>query len=332
MIMAQMTDSLATWAFALQGALRNVVQSAVPGEVHRWPLLRAFEAEGYSWRSSHIVFVLRDSMAQFPMMGALVPMVEEVDAPVEPPSMENIKAWIDFMAQRFKLRAQDAAVVIPAAGAGVNAKDDFDKWSESDKQLWHLQVRAIINRQYEHLVVQSVAQKEQLEGAAKQLRQRARRGRLVELHAELSGLTEAQDVTPQARGKQFENWLGELFALYDLAPSLNVVNQGEQIDFTFWKGDLFVMGEARWRSTNVDAPQVRDFFGKLRERPAFAVGLMISMSSFTQPALDYLSRFSGERTVLTLHREELERVLQEKPEFTEWLGQSLRRRLEHPNQ
>ena len=140
-----------------------------------------------------------------------------------------------------------------------------------------------------------------------------------------------QTVTPQIRDKQFEDWLGALFRLYNLAPTLNVINEGEQIDFTFWINSLFVVGEARWPKEPVDTKQIRDFFGELLERPAFVVGLIIAMGGFTEPGVNYVRKRSGERTVLWLTRENLQdQILRAEPELPEWLDTTLRERLEHP--
>ena len=154
--------------------------------------------------------------------------------------------------------------------------------------------------------------------------------RLSNLRSRLLEFYTSAEMTPQARGKHFEQWLGDLLGTYDLDPNLDIVNAGEQIDFTFWHGDLFVVGEARWRTDPVDTPQVRDFFGKLHERPAFALGLIVSMGGFTEPALGYISRHAGNRTVLTVGRSDLDAVLRGEPEFPTWLGRTLRHRLDHP--
>jgi hypothetical protein len=158
----------------------------------------------------------------------------------------------------------------------------------------------------------------------------ARFAALGDLRAGLAELQATQDMTPRVRGKRFEGWLGDLFRIYKLDPTLDVVNDGEQIDFTFWKGDLFVVGEARWRTEAVEAKDVRDFFGKLTDRPSFAIGLMISISGFTEPALQYIGKHSGERAVLTLTGAGLEANLSGQPELSDWLDQALRARLEHP--
>jgi hypothetical protein len=165
---------------------------------------------------------------------------------------------------------------------------------------------------------------------ATEVERQRRAAPLASLASVLVQLEADPNLKPQTRGKKFEGWLRDLFDVYKLDATLDVQNSGEQIDFTFWIGSLFVVGEARWHTAAVDSPQVRDFFGKLRERPPFVVGLVISLSGLTQPALEYLGRHSGEHTVLAMDRPALNAVLGGQPELPEWLNTALRHRLEHP--
>jgi hypothetical protein len=163
---------------------------------------------------------------------------------------------------------------------------------------------------------------------------RARKSKLVALSAELSVIEASVDVPParrkNVRGTRFEKWLGDFFGAFGFKPNLNVVNPGEQIDFTDWLQNIFVIGEARWRAEPVGEDQVRDLFGKLAERPPFAIGLIISMSGFTDEALQYIQRMSGQRTMLTLDRSQLEQILAGAVALYDWLASALRERLEHP--
>ena len=162
-------------------------------------------------------------------------------------------------------------------------------------------------------------------------KERERRLAALSLLADrLAALETNTTLRRQARGKRFEAWLGELFEVYALDATLDVRNDSEQIDFTFWLDSLFVIGEARWLKGPVDSPQVRDFFGKLGERPPFVVGLFVSMGGFTEPALDFARRNSGQRTLLTMPRNELDGILRADPELPAWVKRGLRARLAHP--
>jgi len=178
--------------------------------------------------------------------------------------------------------------------------------------------------------LEEVGEKRELDAAVARLEAGVRREALPVLQETLRELETSPDLTPQQRGKLFEEWLGQWFRLYGAMPTLDVRNDGEQIDFTLWVGNLFVIGEARWLKGPVDCPQVRDFFGKLLNRPPFVIGMVISMAGFTHPALEYLRMRSGDRTVLTMTGEERWQTLRGNPELPSWFTQAVRSRLEHP--
>ena len=326
-----MSTSLTSWAFALRQSLQRIVESQYSSEAHRWPLLRGFRAEGYRWRDTHLAIVLRDSVDQQTFVGSIKDLTEEPNGPKEVPSKASTTEWLNHLRERFNLRAQDAVVVIPALLHGAEPDKQFDRWNNADKELWRIQLAANLESQYEFLLNRSIAQREDLERFTKRAQHNARLTELTRLRTLLDNIAAAKKMTPQQRGKQFEAWLGDLFRLYDFNPTLDVVNVGEQIDFTFWKGDHFIVGEARWRTKNVNSPQVKDFFCKLLERPPYTLGLIISMANFTKPALDFLRKQSGQRTVLTMRGQDLRPILRGEPELPEWLSQTLRMRLEHPN-
>jgi hypothetical protein len=148
---------LSDWAFGLQDALEKTVQSRFPGEAYRWPLRRSFQAEGYVWRDSHVLLVLRDTLSQFPYIGELKPLDREAAAPEQSPSPTNIAEWMHYISTRFVVRPQDAGMVIPAVDVGPDVKADFDRWDRADKQLWRTQLAAIVTLRYGWLMGQTMA-------------------------------------------------------------------------------------------------------------------------------------------------------------------------------
>ncbi len=96
---------------------------------------------------------------------------------------------------------------------------------------------------------------EEARGRATALEGALRQARLKQLasHRQAFLALEESTLSPQARGTALESWLRELLRLYEVDPVLNVVNPGEQVDVTFWFGQLFVLGEVRWRGSPMDA-------------------------------------------------------------------------------
>jgi len=141
---------LVDWAFTSKASIEEVVQTRFAHDGHRWPLLHAFDFEGYIWNSTHLIVILRDKLSGIPAGGNPKPL-EVPNAPTEAPSMANLDTWQSFMRSTFAVRAQDMAIVIPIVGKGPGVKNDWGEWLESDKQLWHRQVEFNIAQQFYQL-------------------------------------------------------------------------------------------------------------------------------------------------------------------------------------
>ena len=93
----------------------------------------------------------------------------------------------------------------------------------------------------------------------------------------------------QKRGKAFERLLSDFFALFDMEPRLAYDLEREQIDgsLSFDTDDYIV--EARWQAERVDRGDADIFAAKVRRKGKNAVGLFVSVSGFTSPALEQYS-------------------------------------------
>ncbi len=116
--------------------------------------------------------------------------------------------------------------------------------------------------------------------------------RLDELKAELLALS---SVTPQERGYRFERFLHSLFAANHLRPREPFRNRGEQIDGSFILGADTYLVEAKWVQQPVGIAELFAFEGKLLDKAAWARGLFVSWSGFSDDGLYRFGR--GKRTV-----------------------------------
>ena len=88
---------------------------------------------------------------------------------------------------------------------------------------------------------------------------------------------------PQQRGFDFEIFLKDLFAAYNLDPNGSFRLTGEQIDGSFvLDGETYLI-EAKWEQGQVNAQKLNAFHSKLSNR-AWARGVFISYNGFTQDA------------------------------------------------
>ena len=121
----------ADWAFGIQGAMENIVRENFPSQVRQWPLLQSFDAEGYQVGTEHFVIVLRDRLSGIPTTaGSLKPFPYE-DHPSLPPSSENMVEWMSYLIDRFSLRNEDVAMVLPIHDSGQHgAPSDYELFTD----------------------------------------------------------------------------------------------------------------------------------------------------------------------------------------------------------
>ena len=133
---------VADWAFGVTGAIENSVRRNFPQEVRRWPLLVSFYAEAYELPEQHLAIVLRDRLSGIPGI------------PSVPPNIEEVELWQFYLRDKFDLREEDAAVVIPIRDSGGHgAPPDFELFSAQEKMFWPRQIAHVIAAQAAHLRV-----------------------------------------------------------------------------------------------------------------------------------------------------------------------------------
>jgi hypothetical protein len=102
-------------------------------------------------------------------------------------------------------------------------------------------------------------------------------------------------LAPQQRGYAFERFLKELFDAFGMEAHDAFRTIGEQIDGSFILASETYLLEAKWQNLQTGAMQLHAFQGKVETRPAWARGLFVSYSGFTD---DGLRAFGGRRIVL----------------------------------
>ena len=140
---------------------------------------------------------------------------------------------------------------------------------------------------------------------------------IEELRLRFTALHELEDV--RKRGYDFEALLNDQFKLFDLEPRLGYRTATEQIDgsLTFDNDDYIV--EAKWTAPRVDRETLDVFDAKVRRKGKNALGMFVSVSGFTGPALEaYAERtsfvtFEGSDLYLVLERRvRLDELLRDK--------------------
>lgn len=108
-------------------------------------------------------------------------------------------------------------------------------------------------------------------------------------------LIELSAIAPHPRGYAFEAWLRDAFNFYGLEAREAFRNRGEQIDGSFvLQGETYLL-EAKWESERTPAKDLHAFQGKLEQKAAWARGLFVSNSGFTDDGLAAFGR--GKRVI-----------------------------------
>jgi hypothetical protein len=104
----------ADWAFGIQGAVRETVRKNLPQIARKWPLLQSFDFEAYELPSRYMAIILRSkklvSITSGPGVAKPFPFS---DHPTLPPQTGEVEVWQFYLRDKFDLREEDAAFLIP---------------------------------------------------------------------------------------------------------------------------------------------------------------------------------------------------------------------------
>ncbi len=131
--------------------------------------------------------------------------------------------------------------------------------------------------------------------------------KLRDLIKEYGSLCRLRDHTPQTRGQRLNHFVAELLQCWGIDAVANVRGRGE-IDVGFeLEGRRFV-AEAKWETAPIGMEPIAKLQKRLRQRLGGTIGLVISVSGYTEEAIRDLKE--GEQLmVLLLSQEHLEAML-----------------------
>ena len=154
---------------------------------------------------------------------------------------------------------------------------------------------------------------------------RERRIDTAAISALAADLVEISGMEPQTRGYAFEKFLRNVFNAYEMSARASFRSRGEQIDGSFVHDGNTYLLEARWRNAPVAVETLRAFDGKVRSKPNWTRGLIISQSGFTE---DGLRAFGSGNRVLCMDGADLYEVLNHRLDLAEVIALKARRAAE----
>ena len=144
-----MSEFLTTWAFSCSDEIKKRVESKHPEDMHRWPMVRSFKAEGYIWNKKFMAIILRNSNAQMPYIGNAENMTGD-DIPKQEPSLDNLIEWQKYLREKFSVRSQDFAIILPIKD-GNTVMEIWNEMTDAEKHLWDKQIQVNMEMEYNHV-------------------------------------------------------------------------------------------------------------------------------------------------------------------------------------
>ena len=136
----------ADWVFGIKGAIENIVRENYPQDLRNWPLLQAFNFEAYNLPNNYMAFVLTDKLSGVPAGPGVAKDFPHDDMPILPPKTTDIELWQFYLRSKFKLRNEDAALIIPVHDSGVHsALEDYKLFSPEEQFFWDQQIKYIVS-------------------------------------------------------------------------------------------------------------------------------------------------------------------------------------------
>ena len=177
---------------------------------------------------------------------------------------------------------------------------DLEGWDEAPrmKEEAHRAVSAL--RLYRSRAAENAAGERAREGTrseAAEIREQQRRKQtdLSRLKDRLTALAPQQGT--QEAGYAFEDWFYDLVAYFEILHRRPFRTGGRGLDGSITLGDTTYLGELKFTRGPAGAPDVDVFRRKVETKADNTMGVMLSMSGYTAPAVDSAS---GERSPILL--------------------------------
>ncbi len=121
--------------------------------------------------------------------------------------------------------------------------------------------------------------------------------------------------------------MSDLLELENLEPRTSYKAQGEQIDGSFFLDGTVVLLEAKWHKNPIPASTLYQFKGKVDGKLVGTVGVFISMSGYSEDAIDALTLGKSLNLIL-FDKDDIDAVILDKHNFRDILKLKLRQAAE----
>lgn len=141
------SNYVADWAFGIKGAIENIVRNNYPQDLRTWPLLQTFNFEGYKLSEKYMVIILFDKLSGIAAGPGTLKEFDFNQHPQIPPLPKDLEIWQFYLRQKWELKNEDAAFLIPIYDSGKNsALEDYKLFTPDEQYFWDQQITYIVHR------------------------------------------------------------------------------------------------------------------------------------------------------------------------------------------
>lgn len=111
-----------------------------------------------------------------------------------------------------------------------------------------------------------------------------------------------------ARGRLFQEIISQKLTSEGAIPK-NIKTRSDEIDQIVVLDGERVLIECRYTDGAIEAKEIRDFLGKLKDRPPFVIGIFIAATNFSKGAIETADRSINERAIVLIEVSEIADIL-----------------------
>ena len=141
------------WVIGIVQIIRHFVEQDFAALMTRWPLLAGYSFEAYALPPAYYLIVLKDTPGEKPFGPMEAVALPYNDHPSLPPNIIDIDAWHQWCRSRLSLSSNQWPILFPVydSGKSHNVKNDFQLFSEDEKEFWHAQMQFLFNVQLQQV-------------------------------------------------------------------------------------------------------------------------------------------------------------------------------------
>ena len=121
-------------------------------------------------------------------------------------------------------------------------------------------------------------------------------------------------LAPQPRGRALQKLLAKVIEKFGWSQEEGARTSHEEMDVVIHKARDYFLIESKWEKDPIEAPIVRELYGKLSNRDGVQ-GIIVSMSGFSSGAVEQAQDYAGSRKILFFGKEDIEQVIYQRVSF-----------------